>query len=110
MPGYEVLLTLISEHPCSVSAASYVELLGFHGRSAQERKGLAAFFEAAHILPVGWPVLEQAVRLRQIKKMTLGDSLIAGTALVHGLTLVTRNTDDFHWVPGLKLFNPLAGF
>lgn len=25
--------------------------------------------------------------------MTLGDAIIAGTALVYGLTLITRNTD-----------------
>lgn len=51
--------------------------------------------------------LEKAVRLRQIKKMSLGDSLIAGTALVHDLTLVTRNTDDFAWIASLNLLNPL---
>jgi hypothetical protein len=38
--------------------------------------------------------------------MLLGDALVAGTALVHGLTLVTRNTEDFDWIPGLPLFDP----
>lgn len=33
------------------------------------------------------------------------DMLIAATALVHGFTLVTRNTKDFT-IPGLTLFNP----
>jgi predicted nucleic acid-binding protein len=51
-------------------------------------------------------VLEQAVKLRQRKKMTLGDSLVAATALVHKLTLVTRNTDDFDWIDELSLLNP----
>ena len=35
----------------------------------------------------------------------LGDSLIAATALVHGLTVVTRNTSDFAPM-GVKLLNP----
>ncbi len=35
------------------------------------------------------------------------DSLIAATAIVHDLTLVTRNTRDFDDLP-LKLFNPWA--
>jgi len=38
--------------------------------------------------------------------MALGDALTAATALVHGLTLVTRNTGDFEWVEGLSLHNP----
>ena len=38
--------------------------------------------------------------------MTLGDALVAGTALAHNLTLVTRNTTDFAWIAGLTLLNP----
>jgi predicted nucleic acid-binding protein len=38
--------------------------------------------------------------------MSLGDALVAGTALAHGLTLVTRNVEDFHWIQGLSLLNP----
>jgi predicted nucleic acid-binding protein len=40
--------------------------------------------------------------------MTLGDALVAGTALAHGLTLITHNMDDFQWIAGLSLINPLA--
>jgi hypothetical protein len=40
--------------------------------------------------------------------MTLGESLVAATALVHQLMLVTRNTDDFDWISNLVLLNPLA--
>jgi len=43
------------------------------------------------------------------KKMTLGDSLIAATALVQKAELITRNTVDFSGIPGLKVLNPLDG-
>ncbi len=36
------------------------------------------------------------------------DTLIAGTALAHQLSLVTRNTSDFADIPHLKLINPWA--
>jgi toxin FitB len=40
--------------------------------------------------------------------MSLGDALIAATALAHQLTLVTHNTKDFEWVTGLALLDPLT--
>jgi predicted nucleic acid-binding protein len=39
------------------------------------------------------------------QSMPIKDSLIAATALVHGLTVVTRNTRDFRWV-GVDVLNP----
>jgi predicted nucleic acid-binding protein len=59
-------------------------------------------------LPLSQPVLDEAVRLRQVKKIKLGDSLVAGTALLHDLTLVTRNVDDFLGIDGLRVLNPFA--
>jgi predicted nucleic acid-binding protein len=38
-------------------------------------------------------------------KMEIEDSLIAATALVHGLTVVTRNESDFE-PSGVRIFNP----
>jgi predicted nucleic acid-binding protein len=34
-----------------------------------------------------------------------GDLVIAATALLHGLPLVTANTPHFHWITDLNLVN-----
>jgi hypothetical protein len=39
--------------------------------------------------------------------MPIKDSLIAATALVHQLTVATRNQDDFEKA-GVKIVNPFA--
>ena len=54
------------------------------------------------------PVLERAVGLRQRRKMSLGDAMIAATAMAHGLSLATRNLADFEWIAGLTTLEPLA--
>jgi len=41
------------------------------------------------------------------RSLTIKDSLIAATALVHGLTVVTRNTSDFK-VSGARVLDPFA--
>ena len=108
-PEHEALRRFIAEHAPRVSAVSYVETLGYYRLDDEERQFLEAFFTAADVLPLTQPVLDEAVRLRQQRRMSLGDALIAATALVHGLRLVTRNVDDFRWVDGLNLLNPLGG-
>jgi hypothetical protein len=40
--------------------------------------------------------------------MRLGDAIIAATALVHDLPLVTRNVDDFQHIAELEVNNRFA--
>ena len=103
---YEHIRQFIIRHAPVVSAISYVEVLGYHALTPIERQLYEAFFAEATILPLNTDVLHQAVLLRQQKKMTLGDALIASTALVFTHTLVTRNTKDFACIPSLILLNP----
>ncbi len=106
-PEYAFLQTFIEENSPVVSAVSYVEVLGFHKLSESEKELFTEFFAATEILPISIQIVERATELRQIRNITLGDALIAATALIYNLTLVTNNTADFAWIDGLKLFNPL---
>ncbi len=50
---------------------------------------------AGRILPVDAAVARRAAALQVPDPKPLADALIAATALVHGLTVATRNTADF---------------
>src|SRR5437868_11341440 len=90
----------------SVSAISRIEVLGYHLLATEQHQYLIEFFQAADILRISDAVVTEAVKLRQTKRMGLGDAIVAGTALAHRLTLVTRNTGDFSWIQNLDLINP----
>jgi predicted nucleic acid-binding protein len=106
-PEHPELREFIAKHEPAVSVISFVEVLGYPRLSAKERQHFEEFFAAARMLSVSDVVIKQATALRQIRKITLGDPLVAATALAHGLTLVTRNTADFDWITKLALLNPL---
>jgi predicted nucleic acid-binding protein len=74
-------------------------------RAIRERFGERA-------IPVDVPVAETAARLRAAEKrngriLTVADSIIAGTAMLHDATLVTRNVKDFDGL-GIALLDPFA--
>ena len=89
------------------SVITYIESFGYQRLNDEERDQLDGFFRNTRILPLTQAIAEQAVALRQQRRMRLGDSIIAATALVHGLALVTHNTEDFRRIPGLELLDPL---
>ncbi|WP_085690143.1 MULTISPECIES: type II toxin-antitoxin system VapC family toxin [unclassified Pseudomonas] len=59
----------------------------------------------ARILPVDAAVALRCARIHVPDQANESDALIAATALVHGLTVVTRNVADFE-SSGVALINP----
>jgi predicted nucleic acid-binding protein len=45
--------------------------------------------------PITKLIIEQAISIRQQKKMSLADSVIAVTCIINNLTLFTYNQQDF---------------
>ena len=91
-----------------ISVISYVESFGYQYLNAPERQRLEGIFQRSEILPLSFTVAQQAAAFRQQRRMGLGDAIIASTAMVHNLTLVTRNTEDFRWITGLELLDLLS--
>lgn len=57
------------------------------------------------ILPIDTSVAQQCAKLHVPDPKPLRDSFIAATALVHGMTVVTRNVEDFKPM-GVEILNP----
>jgi toxin FitB len=107
-PEHTALRQFIAEQAPAISVISSIEVLGYHRLSAEERQLLERFFQAAEVLSLSDAVVQWAIRLRQRRRMTLGDAIVAGTAVAHGRVLVTHNTDDFRWISEIKLLDPLT--
>ena len=108
-PEYPGLRRLIAARSPVVSAVSKVEVLGYHKLSEEDRLHFEKFFAATRVLPVSDAVVARAILLRQSRKMSLGDALIAATALESGRELHTHNIKDYEGIPGLVVIDPIAG-
>ena len=58
------------------------------------------------VLPIDAVVARRAAALHVPDPAPIKDALIAATAIVHGMAVVTRNTGDFDRFEGLEVINP----
>ena len=106
-PSHEALRAFLEakEVELCVSAISKVETLGYPKLTFSEKRMLQAFFDNILIFPVSNEVIDRAIVLKQMRKMALGDALIAATALVHRQPLLTKNVSDFDKIIGLTVIS-----
>ena len=67
---------------------------------------LEEFLATATIYPLDDAITQKTIELRRIKKLKLGDAIIAATALVYNLVIITRNTSDFKNIDDLSCIDP----
>jgi predicted nucleic acid-binding protein len=63
---------------------------------------------ADRIMLVDLPVALQAATFHVPDPVPFKDALVGATAMVHGMTIVTRNVVDFERFDGLEVLNPWA--
>jgi len=105
---YPDLDALLSSGKFAASVITRIEALGFTRLEEVEKTALDALFARLRLLPLSDAVAEQAIDLRQRHKIRLADAIIAATALVYGLPLVTRNVADYKRITALNIINPFA--
>lgn len=96
---------LIDKKLHHLSVINQIELLGFNGSSA-EMQTIKDFIDVTNVLPLLDVEVQKTIDLRKTHKIKLPDAIIAATALVHDLTLLSRNLSDFQYIDDLKVINP----
>jgi predicted nucleic acid-binding protein len=87
-----------------ISFITYIEFLGYKDVS----QSMENFIALATIIEVNKPIINQTILLRKAYRIKLPDAIIAATAIVHNLTLISHNTKDFVNIKGLPIFDPYS--
>ncbi|MPR34748.1 type II toxin-antitoxin system VapC family toxin [Salmonirosea aquatica] len=99
-------LDRILDSNLNTSIVVRIEVLGFNGLVPQMQK-LKEFLDLATTYYIDDDIAVKTIELRKTyQKLKLGDAIIAATALVHDLTIITRNTKDFKNIEGIDCMNP----
>ena len=85
-----------------ISAITKIELLSFSVVPSQ----IEDFVRYASIIGYNDSIIEKTIEIRKHYRIKLPDAIIAATALVHNLTLLTRNITDFRNIEYLNVINP----
>lgn len=103
--AYEFLMSIDDFYYTGITR---IESLGYHGITKKDIENLEEMFSIGLRIGLSLPIEDTAIHIRQQKRVKLGDSIIAASALVHDMTLVTRNTDDFEAIDGIRLLDPYS--
>lgn len=87
-----------------ISVITRIELLGVKSND-EDTLLINDFISESIVFPLTENIIQQTISLRKTKKVKLPDAIIAATALVNNLQLLTHNIKDFKNISGLKIIN-----
>jgi predicted nucleic acid-binding protein len=73
----------------AISQITRMELLGYPDLPKEEEQQIQSFLQSCRVLIIDETVEQRAIQLRRSRNCKLPDAIIAATALVHQLTLLT---------------------
>lgn len=97
---------LLKEKQPVLSAITEIELLCWKTATEKDLEVLQNFIHDALVIELEQPIKLKTADIRKAYRIKLPDAIIAATAIVYDLILLTRNTSDFSSIPELNTTNP----
>ncbi|MCR5801982.1 MAG: type II toxin-antitoxin system VapC family toxin [Lachnospiraceae bacterium] len=86
----------------AVSAISYMELLSYSGLKPDDEAIIRNLLRGCTLLNLSRDVMEETISIRKERRIKLPDSIIAGTAIINDIPLLTADM-GFEKIDGLKV-------
>ena len=96
---------LIDSQP-AISAITEIELLCCKHSTEKDEEMLHYFIKDCWIIELEQEIKHKTAAIRRKHRIKLPDAIIAASALVYDLILISRNIPDFSSIEGLEVVNP----
>jgi len=101
----DFLIDIINRIP-NISVITEIEALSWRSSDIVKENIVRSFVEDSNVIALSPKVVEKCIEIRRSRKIKTPDAIIAATAIVYNLTLLTSDS-DFKNIPDLKIINPL---
>lgn len=105
-PAEKFIDEVLKENQPVLSAITEIELLCWKTNEEKDIEIVRNFLNDSLILELDQAIKLKTAELRKAFGIKLPDAIIAATASVYDLVLLTRNTRDFKRDSSIKLLNP----
>ncbi len=102
--GMDFMAEVFDQTP-TISVITEIEALSWINPDKSKEQIVNAFVRDALILALTPAVVAQCVSIRRSRKIKTPDAIMAATAIVHNLTLITSDS-DFKNISGLQVIDP----
>ena len=89
-----------------ISAITEIELLCWKTTTRKDQEVLYNFIGDSLVIELEQPIKLKTADIRKACRIKLLDAIIAATAIMYNLSLISRNTTDFKNIPALTIINP----
>jgi len=91
----------------NISVITEIEALSWVSPVKKKEVIIQSFINDANILTLSQDIVLECIKIRRSKKIKTPDAIIAATAIVYNLTLLSTDS-DFNNVNRLKVINPFS--
>jgi predicted nucleic acid-binding protein len=104
--GLDLIDFIINSQNSYISVINRIELLGYNPIEVSTSSFLIKFIELSIEFSLSESIVLKTISLRKIYKIKLPDAIIAATAIVNDLILLSDNDSYFGKISNLRYINP----
>ncbi len=104
--GEKFIDDLLKNEQPVISAIKKIELLCWNTTTEKDLKILQNFVNDGIVIELEQAIKLKTAEIRKTHRIKLPDAIIAATALVYDLILLSRNVTDVRNIDGLKILDP----
>jgi predicted nucleic acid-binding protein len=102
--GMDFVATVLDQKP-TISVITEIEALSWINPDKSKEQIVKAFIEDANVLALTPAIVIECINIRRSRSIKTPDAIMAATALVHNLSLITSDS-DFNNIKGLQVIDP----